>query len=125
MTETVAILGASTNPQRYSHMAQIALAGKGHLPVPVNPRYKQIDGVRCYPDLKSFPGRIDTITIYVKPAILKTLAGDLIQAFPKRVIFNPGSECKQVSTKLETAGIEVQHACTLVLLETSQFVSSD
>jgi hypothetical protein len=124
MTETVAILGASINPNRFSHKAQLALAEYGHNPVPVNPKYDNIDGIQCYPNLVSFPGRIDTITIYVKSSILRAMTEEVIQVHPKRVIFNPGAECKDVSTRLKSAGIEVQNACTLVLLKTSQFISS-
>jgi predicted CoA-binding protein len=121
MAETVVILGASVNPDRYSHRAQVALIDKGHIPVPVNPRYDQIDGIPCYPELKSLKCHIDTITIYVKPAILKSMTEDIIHARPGRVIFNPGAECREVSSRLEAAGIKVQNACTLVLLNTSQF----
>ena len=125
MTETVVILGASINPNRFSHKAQVALAENGYIPVPVNPKYDQIDGVQCYPNLASFPGSIDTITIYVKSSILRAMTEEIIQVHPKRVIFNPGAECKDVSTRLKSAGIEVQNACTLVLLKTSQFISSN
>jgi len=121
MAETVVILGASVNPERYAYMAQVALIEKGHIPLPVNPRYDQIDGVQCYPELKSLKCHIDTITIYVKPAILRSMTEDIIHARPGRVIFNPGAECREVSTRLESAGIKVQNACTLVLLNTSQF----
>ena len=124
MTETVAILGASINSGRFSHMAMIALIEKGHMPVPVNPRYEHIDGIQCYPSMIAYPGRIDTITVYVRPSILRTMVDEVIQIHPKRVIFNPGAECKDVSTRLKSAGIGVQNACTLVLLNTSQFTRS-
>ena len=121
MTETVAILGASAKPARYAHKAQLALLENGHTPVPVNPAYDRIDGVRCFPDLKSVPGTVDTITVYVRPAILDAMTEDIIDVRPKRVIFNPGAENGYVSTRLESAGIRVQNACTLVLLSTSRF----
>jgi len=121
MAETVVILGASINPDRYSYKTQLALIENGHTAVPVNPRYDQIDGIQCYPELKSLECNIDTITIYVKPAILRNMTEDIIHVNPRRVIFNPGAECREVSARLESAGIKVQNACTLVLLNTSQF----
>ena len=123
MAETVVILGASINPDRYSYKAQQVLIEKGHTVVPVNPRYDQIDGIQCYPELKSLERNIDTITIYVKPAILRSMIEDIIHVRPRRVIFNPGAECREISIRLETAGIKAQNACTLVLLNTSQFTS--
>lgn len=123
MAETVVILGASANPHRYSYKAQQALLEKGHTPLPVNPRYEQIDGIQCYPDLKSLECNIDTITVYVNPSILINYTEDIIRVRPGRVIFNPGAECPEVSTRIESAGIRVQHACTLVLLNTSVFAN--
>lgn len=124
MTETVVILGASSNPNRYSYKAQLALLEHGHTPVPVNPKYDQINGIKCYPDLTSLQCNIDTITIYVNPGIVANLTDAIVQAQPDRVIFNPGAECREASTQLELAGIRVQNACTLILLKTSRFTRS-
>ena len=121
MSETVAILGASTDPARFSYKAQLALLAHGHTPVPVNPKYGLIDGIPCYPDLKSITIDIDTVTVYVRPGILSSMAEDLIDIHPKRVIFNPGSESRTASARLESAGIRVQNACTLVLLANHRF----
>jgi hypothetical protein len=121
MSETVAILGASRNTARYSYKAQLALQENNHTPLPINPRYDQIDGIPCFPDIKSINRNIDTITIYVRPDILMPMINDIIHAKPGRVIFNPGSESVEASTRFESAGITVQNACTLVLLNTSSF----
>ena len=121
MPEIVAIFGASRNTARYSYRAQLALQENDHTPLPINPRYDQIDGIPCFPDVKSINRNIDTITIYVRPDILKPMINDIIHAKPGRVIFNPGSESVEASTRFESAGITVQNACTLVLLNTSSF----
>ena len=121
MAETVVILGASNNPERYAYKAQLVLMEKGHVPVPVNPRYDQVDGIQCYPELKSLECDIDTITIYVKPAILRSMAEDIINARPGRVIFNPGAESRALADILIANDIEVVEACTLVMLTLNQY----
>jgi hypothetical protein len=40
---------------------------------------------------------------------------------PRRVIFNPGAENPSFEQILKNEGIEVERACTLVLLATKQF----
>jgi hypothetical protein len=40
---------------------------------------------------------------------------------PKRVIFNPGTENPELMKQLAAEGIEVEEACTLVMLHTGQF----
>lgn len=121
MPENVAILGASAKPARYAYKAQVALLTHGHTPVPINPKYQQIDGIQCFSDLKSVSVDIDTITIYVRPEILYSMSEDIIDIHPDRVIFNPGSESREIADRLESANITVQNACTLVLLNTFSF----
>ena len=121
MTETVAILGASKNQSRYANKAQSFLIEKGYTPIPINPKYDEIDGIKCYPDLASYTQNIDTITVYVRPHILSTLVQNIIKSSPYRVILNPGTEDERIMSQLKDAGIKIQQACTLVLLRTSQF----
>lgn len=121
MVENVAILGASPDSHRYSNMAQKALSEKGFQPIPVNPNYVQIDGVTCYRDLVSCDRKIDTVTVYVNPGILETKIEDILAVTPRRVILNPGTESPAVEERLVSAGINVQKACTLVLLNSGRF----
>lgn len=121
MHETVAILGASPDPGRYSHMAIQALLTAGHTPVPINPKYNDIDSITCFPDLKSYPDPVDTVTIYLRPSNLQPLFQQIVDLSPRRVIFNPGSEILDIERKLQKAGIEVLRACTLVMLSTNNF----
>ena len=121
MPETVIILGASPNPNRFSHKAQQALLENGHTPIPVNTRYEQIDGIPCYPDLRSVQHDIDTVTIYVRPDIVETMIEDIVHISPRRVIFNPGTESREAADRFESVGIRVQNACTLVLLNAGQY----
>ena len=46
--KNVAILGASTNPERYSNKAQKLLIEKGYYVFPINPNYEEIDNHKCY-----------------------------------------------------------------------------
>jgi predicted CoA-binding protein len=119
--ETVAVLGASPKPARYSHKAILALKAAGHRVLPVNPGQTEIDGLTCYPDLAACPGKVDTITVYVNPSILVRHVEDMISVRPRRVILNPGTESKEVIDRLEGAGIEVLQDCTLVMLSVGTF----
>ena len=62
---SIAIVGASIRPQSYGAMVQGMLTrhrypGSLYL---INPRYEDIDGLPCYPDLESVPGPIDMVYI--------------------------------------------------------------
>jgi predicted CoA-binding protein len=119
--ERVVILGASDKPERYAHQAQHLLVRHGHEVIPVHPRLKEIEGVPVVADLAQVAGPVDTVTMYVGPAISTGLNEKLIALKPRRVLFNPGSENPALSTQLRAAGIGTEEACTLVLLHTGQF----
>lgn len=120
-TERVVIIGASDNPERYSHKALLLLRQHGHEVVPVHPKLSEIDGVPVAADLSAISGPVDTVTLYVGPAISLTLKDKLIALNPRRVIFNPGTENAALMPSLTEAGIACEEACTLVLLHTGQF----
>jgi len=121
MMKTVAIIGASDKPERYSNMAMHVLKEHGYDVVLVNPFKSQIEGQKCFKSVDVYEGKIDTVTLYVNPARFHDHIKDVIKAGPKRVIMNPGTEDAQHEKVLTDSGIKVQKACTLVLLSQNQF----
>jgi predicted CoA-binding protein len=122
--EVVAVLGASSDTTRYSYKAIQMLKEYGHLPVPIHPRETEVLGYKVLPDIKELvkqAKKIDTLTMYVNPALSTKYQQDIIDLKPKRVIFNPGSENPGLEKVLTDNGILVEEACTLVLLKTNQF----
>jgi predicted CoA-binding protein len=117
----VAVIGASPDAERYSNKALRLLREKGHTPVPVAPKHERIEGDEVFPTLREVPGEVETVSVYVAPARQEAIIDDIIDASPRRVIFNPGTENPDAYDRIEDAGIEVVEACTLVLLKTGQF----
>lgn len=121
MSEKVAIIGASPKPARYSYRAMQSLKEHEHQVYLVNPAYGEIEGKPVFKEVNKIPEAIDTITMYISGDKCRNLESDIVEKKPKRVIFNPGSECGNLKDALSQAGIEVVEACTLVLLSTGQF----
>jgi len=119
--ERVVIVGATDKPDRYAHQAQVLLSGHGHEVVPVNPRLAAIEGVPVVADLAQVTGPVDTVTLYVGPAISTDMGEKLIALKPRRVLFNPGAENASLAARLRAVGIQTEEACTLVLLRSGQF----
>ena len=119
--ETVAILGTSADPERYAFKAQQLLKEHGHRVVPVSAREQAIDGDAAVPELGAITAAVDTVTVYVRPAVSSAQREQLLALRPKRVIFNPGTENPELEVALRSAGIATQDACTLVLLRTGKF----
>jgi hypothetical protein len=119
--QTVAILGASADPERYAFKAQRLLKEHGHRVIPVSAKDATIDGDATVAELRDITGTVDTLTLYVRPAISSRYREQIEALKPGRVIFNPGTENKELAAALRAAGIETEEACTLVMLRTGQF----
>jgi predicted CoA-binding protein len=119
--QTVAVLGASPKPERYSNKAVRLLLEHGHRVIPVHPAIEEIEQLPVVRALGHIEDPVDTLTVYLSPAISTPLQADLLKLKPARVIFNPGTENPELKQALERDGIAVEEACTLVLLNTGQF----
>jgi len=79
MPETVAVVGASPKPERYSNKAIRLLREYGHSVLPVNPAQQEIEGLPVTARIEDLPRGIDTVTMYVGPehsgALLQPLLG--------------------------------------------------
>jgi predicted CoA-binding protein len=117
----VVVLGASNKPLRYSNQAIRLLLEKGYRITPVHPRLESIEGLAVAPSLQAIVQPVDTLTLYVGPQRLAPLFDQVIALKPGRVIFNPGTESKDLMHRLEQAGIHWLEACTLVLLRIGTF----
>ncbi len=117
----VVVLGASDNPERYSNRAVRKLVEQGYEVVPVHPRLRVVEGLPVVASLGRVDGEVDTVTVYVNASVSGGLVDAMAALKPRRVVFNPGAEAPELAERLRGEGIEVEDACTLVLLGTGQF----
>jgi predicted CoA-binding protein len=120
-SETVAVLGASPKPNRYSFKAMELLKEYGHKPVPINPAFDEILGEKCYPGIAAAQRPIDTVTLYLRATRSNPLIEEILSVKPKRIIMNPGAENETLAEKARDQDIEVIEGCTLVMLRTGTF----
>ncbi|TBX66342.1 CoA-binding protein [Flavobacterium silvisoli] len=114
------VLGATTKPERYANIAINKLVEKGHTVLAIGQNTGEVAGVTIH--TKSIPLKnIDTVTLYLNPTRQREYYNYIIETKPKRVIFNPGTENPEFYQLLKANGIQVEVACTLVLLATNQY----
>jgi predicted CoA-binding protein len=114
------VLGASTKPERYAYKAIESLVTKGHSVLAIGQHAGEVSGIKIQTKLIPIKN-IDTVTLYLNPLRQRDYYNYIIEAKPKRVIFNPGTENPQFYQLLQGNGIAVEVACTLVLLATNQY----
>jgi len=120
MNKTTLVLGASTKEDRYSNLAVKSLRKHGHHVVAIGNIVGMINDVAIItqtPLLKE----IHTVTLYLNPKNQIEYYIYILSLHPKRLIFNPGTENDELAEMAINSGIEVEEACTLVLLRTNQY----
>uniref|UniRef100_UPI00404A1A24 CoA-binding protein n=1 Tax=Flavobacterium sp. TaxID=239 RepID=UPI00404A1A24 len=114
------VLGASTNPERYAYKAIQMLLANEQSVLAIGQKPGTIENVTI--QTKMIPlSQINTVTLYLNPLRQRDYYNYIINANPKRVIFNPGTENPEFYELLKLNNIEVEVACTLVLLATKQY----
>ena len=114
------VLGASTNPIRYSNAAVHRLAQGGFEVVPVGVQEGEISGVAIEQGQPALDD-IHTITLYLNPERQQEYYDYILSLNPKRIIFNPGTENPELIRLAREKGIEVEMGCTLVMLAVGQY----
>lgn len=120
MKKKTLVLGASMNPARYSNIAIKRLVSHGQPTVAVGLRTGEVNGVQVTNEQENF-GDVDTVTLYLNPQRQEEYYDYILSLEPNRVIFNPGTENPELYNLLRKNGIEIEVACTLIMLSTNQY----
>jgi uncharacterized protein len=118
------VIGASTNSERYSFQAVTLLQHHGYPVWGLGPKAGTIGEM---PIQSTWPLEIKfhTITLYLNPSNQEKYYPQILESAPTRVIFNPGTENEVLENLLAQNGIAFMHACTLVLLRTNQYETTE
>lgn len=114
------VLGASTNPARYANIAINRLVQHKVPTVALGLKKGEVAGVQIETEKKHFED-IDTVTLYLGPPRQEQYYDYILSLKPRRVIFNPGTENPDFYRLLQENDIQVEVACTLILLATQQY----
>jgi hypothetical protein len=120
MLKKTLVLGASLNVSRYSNSVIHRLVKYQVPTVAIGLRSGQVDEVIIETECIDFQS-IHTVTLYLNAQRQAAYYEYIIGLKPQRVIFNPGTENPEFYKMLQATGVEVEIACTLVMLGTGQY----
>jgi len=120
MKNATLVIGASTNPNRYSNIAIKRLRDKQIETLALGLRKGKVLDVNIDEERLQY-STVDTVTLYLNPQRQEEYYDYIISLKPRRVIFNPGTENAVFEKLLEENNIETEVACTLVLLSIGQY----
>ncbi len=111
---SVAILGASTDRNKFGNKALRAYQRRGFTLFPVNPRESLIEGVPAWPSLSQVPVRPDVVSVYLPPKILLTLLPEIAAKGCDELWLNPGTDSEEVLAEARRLNLKVIRACSIV-----------
>jgi predicted CoA-binding protein len=113
--QRIAIVGASHKPEREAHYVPEYLQSAGKQVLPVNPRYQEVLGVRCYPDLASVPRPIDLVNVFRNADACPQVVREAIAAGARGVWLQSGIVSPEAERLARDAGLDfVQDRCLMV-----------
>ena len=116
MTKTVAVIGASSDRNKFGNKALRAFAKQGYSVIPINPNEREVEGYRTYPSVLAVPGEIDMATLYVQPAVGVRVIEELAQKKIPEVWLNPGADDPSVVTRARELGVRTIQACSILAI---------
>jgi predicted CoA-binding protein len=113
----IAIIGASNDRTKYGNRAVRAYAREGYMVYPVNPREREIEGIKAYASVRDLPERPERVSIYVRPEVTLQLLSDIVARGCDELWLNPGAESAELVAAAERLGLKVVQACSLMALD--------
>jgi len=105
-SKVIAVVGLSADWFRPSYFAAKYMQEHGYRVIPVNPRYKEILGEKCYPSVREVPGKIDIVDVFRKTADVMPIAEDAIAVHAKVLWQQLGVKNEEAAARARRAGLE-------------------
>ena len=106
-SRTLAVVGLSAQWYRPSYFAAKYMQDHGYRIIPVNPRYTEVLGQKCYPDLRSIPEPVDIVDCFRKSPEIPPIAEDAIAIGAKVLWMQLGIENREAAERAVAAGLDV------------------
>ena len=103
----VAIVGLSDDWSRPSNFAAKYLLDHGFEVIPVNPKYDEILGQKCYADLRDIPTPVDIVDLFQRVERIPPFVDQAIEIGAKVVWMQLGIVHEEAAQKARDAGLEV------------------
>lgn len=106
-TSTIAIVGASGNPDRPSYAIMRQLQHAGFTVIPVNPRETEILGARAYASLADVPSAVDIVDVFRKAEDTPGIADDAVAAKARALWLQTGIASDEAAARAQAGGLTV------------------
>ena len=111
---TVAVIGASTNREKFGNKAVRAFLRQGCDVFPVHPTESTIEGLKVFRSVLDIPCSLDKVSLYVPPAVGLKVVDEIAEKGCKELWLNPGADSPELYEKATALGLNPIVACSIV-----------
>jgi predicted CoA-binding protein len=111
---TVAIIGASTDRNKFGNKAVRAFLRRGYTVFPVNPKETEIEGLPAFKSIAEIPERPNLVSVYLPPPVLLKVLPAIAAKGCDELWLNPRTESDEVLIAAEKLGLNIIQACSIV-----------
>jgi predicted CoA-binding protein len=104
---TIAMVGASANPDKASYGIMQKLQSVGYRVFPVNPRESEILGEQSYASLIDIPERVDIVDVFRRAEDTPAIADDAVTIGAKTLWLQTGIVSEDAAARAEAGGLTV------------------
>lgn len=105
-SKVIAVVGLSADWFRPSYFAAKYMQEHGYRVIPVNPKYAEILGEKCYPTLRAIPEKIEIVDVFRKTQDVPPVAEEAIAIGAKVLWQQLGVKNETAAARARAAGLE-------------------
>jgi len=114
--KTIAIVGASSNPDRPAYGIMRQLQRLGYKVIPVNPRETEVLGERAYASLRDIPEPVDIVDVFRRAEDTPPIADEAVAIGAKALWLQSGISSEDAAARATAGGLTaVMDSCIAVM----------
>jgi predicted CoA-binding protein len=117
-TRTIAMVGASSNPERPSNGVMRKLLSAGYRVIPVNPNETEVLGQRAYPSLEAIPEKVDLVDVFRRSDATPPIAEQAVRIGARALWLQQGVVNDQAAETAQRGGLIVAMDLCIAVMHT-------
>jgi predicted CoA-binding protein len=105
--KTIAMMGASSNPEKPSHGIMKRLLAAGYHVIPVNPRETEVLGQKAYASLDAITEPVDVVDVFRRGEDTPPIADETARIGAKAIWLQVGVSNEETAERAKAAGLIV------------------
>lgn len=105
--KTVAMVGASSNPEKSSHGIMRKLQGAGYRVIPVNPKETEVLGEKAYARLEDIPDKVDIVDVFRRAEDTPPIADSAVAIGARALWLQSGISNEETAARATAGGLIV------------------